>query len=310
MINEVDAIIPASVTGRFSLSDRVGDRARRHGRRLPRGDTRLDGSWRSKCCHRTTIDADRHRRFVREAQSASALNHPNIVTIYDIGDDAGTTFIVMELVEGATLDRVAREGAAAVATALDVRARRSPTRWPPRTQRASSIATSSPPTSWSPRDGRVKMLDFGLAKLIERAPTEATITAVGDRAGLVVGTAAYMSPEQAEGGRSMRGPTSSRSARCSTRCSPAGGRSAAARRRHLLDPARRAAARAERALDVPAEVERIVQRALAKDPAGRYPDAAAMRAWLGTAHCETHVGRSDSRLAAGRRCLIPVGVAC
>src|SRR5687768_7209793 len=66
-----------------------------------------------------TGDADRNQRFVREAQAASSLNHPNIVTIYEIGEDAGTTYIAMELVEGTTLDGLLARGALPVATALE-----------------------------------------------------------------------------------------------------------------------------------------------------------------------------------------------
>ncbi|MGH9331178.1 MAG: serine/threonine-protein kinase, partial [Vicinamibacterales bacterium] len=66
-----------------------------------------------------TADPDRNRRFVQEARSASALNHPHIVTIHDIDEDAGTTFIAMELVDGTPLDRVIAQGALPVPTALE-----------------------------------------------------------------------------------------------------------------------------------------------------------------------------------------------
>ncbi len=66
-----------------------------------------------------TADPERHQRFVQEARSASALNHPNIVTIYEIGSDNGTTFIAMELVDGTPLDRLIAGAPMPVATALD-----------------------------------------------------------------------------------------------------------------------------------------------------------------------------------------------
>src|SRR3954467_11747020 len=65
-----------------------------------------------------TADADRNARFVREAQAASALNHPPIVTIYDIDEADGVTFIAMELVDGTTLDRLVAQGPLPVSTAL------------------------------------------------------------------------------------------------------------------------------------------------------------------------------------------------
>jgi eukaryotic-like serine/threonine-protein kinase len=145
-----------------------------------------------------TADPDRHRRFVQEARSASALNHPHIVTIHDIDEDAGTTFIAMELVEGTPLDRIIAQGALPVATALEYG-----------TQVAAALAAAhangivhrdiKPANIMITRDGRAKVLDFGLAKLVERAPTEETMSALGTRPGLIMGTAAYMSPEQAEG---------------------------------------------------------------------------------------------------------------
>src|SRR6186713_2911387 len=67
----------------------------------------------------TSGDAERQRRFLREAQSASSLNHPNIVTIYEVGEDEGTTYIAMELVDGMPLDRLLAQGPLPVATLLD-----------------------------------------------------------------------------------------------------------------------------------------------------------------------------------------------
>ena len=93
-----------------------------------------------------TADPDRHRRFVQEARAASALNHPHIVTIHDIDEDAGTTFIAMELVEGTPLDRIIAQGALPVATALEA-ARRSRPRWRRRTSTAWFTATLSRPIS-------------------------------------------------------------------------------------------------------------------------------------------------------------------
>jgi eukaryotic-like serine/threonine-protein kinase len=144
-----------------------------------------------------TADPDRNARFVREAQAASALNHPHIVTIYDIDEADGVTFIAMELVDGTPLDQLLAEGPLPVPRALEYAAQ---------TAAALDAAHATgivhrdikPGNIMVTRDGRVKVLDFGLAKLVERAPDEATKTAFGTRVGTIVGTAAYMSPEQAE----------------------------------------------------------------------------------------------------------------
>lgn len=145
-------------------------------------------------------DIERKRRFVWEAKCASALNHPNIVTIYDIDHDAGVDFIAMEYVEGRTLAQLIPPSGMRVDQALKYAA-----------QIAGALAAAhsagiihrdlKPANVMVTGNGLVKVLDFGLAKLSE-APcgeSESTATAQGLTAGdAVVGTAPYMSPEQIE----------------------------------------------------------------------------------------------------------------
>ena len=147
-------------------------------------------------------DPARKQRFVQEARAASALNHPNIVTIHDIRSQDGVDFIVMEYVEGKTLDeRIPARGmrptealksAVQIADALA------------KAHGAGIIHRDLKPSNvMVTEEGRVKVLDFGLAKLLEPADYSdeaATLTAGPlTEEGAVVGTAAYMSPEQAEG---------------------------------------------------------------------------------------------------------------
>jgi Tol biopolymer transport system component/predicted Ser/Thr protein kinase len=147
-------------------------------------------------------DPNRKRRFVQEARAASALNHPNIITIYDIDEAEGVHYIAMEYVEGKTLDRlIARHGlrvnealkyAVQMATALA------------KAHSAGIVHRDLKPTNvMVTDDGLVKVLDFGLAMLTEAAPTGDAETAVTleptTEEGTIVGTVGYMSPEQAEG---------------------------------------------------------------------------------------------------------------
>jgi eukaryotic-like serine/threonine-protein kinase len=146
-------------------------------------------------------DGERNRRFLQEARAASALNHPNIVTIHDVSSDQGTEFIVMEYVDGATLDRHIAAHGFPVRQALDFAV-----------QIADGLAKAheagiihrdlKPSNVIVGNDGGVKILDFGVAKLVEALePTAPTMTAVATEEGMTVGTPSYMSPEQAEGRR-------------------------------------------------------------------------------------------------------------
>ncbi|MFN2385272.1 MAG: serine/threonine-protein kinase [Thermoanaerobaculia bacterium] len=148
-------------------------------------------------------DRDRLRRFEKEARSASALNHPNIVTIHEVGSVDSGSYIVMELVAGVTLRELIAEAPLPARRLLNVSA-----------QIAEGLAKAhgsgivhrdlKPENVMITGDGHVKILDFGLAKLTEPNPTRGDETrsptvSAGTEPGVVMGTAGYMSPEQASG---------------------------------------------------------------------------------------------------------------
>ena len=145
------------------------------------------------------VDAARKQRFLQEAKAASALNHPNIVAIYDLGSDRDIDYIVMEYVDGTTLDRriptdglPAGQALAFAVPIADALARAHGAGIVHRDLKPANVMVTEA--------GAVKVLDFGVAKLLEPADGSAvTRTAVATEAGVVVGSAAYMSPEQADG---------------------------------------------------------------------------------------------------------------
>src|SRR5271170_3937273 len=146
-------------------------------------------------------DPDRLHRFQLEAQSAAALNHPNILSIFHIGQHDGSPYIVSELLEGETLRDRLRRGSMRLREALDIAV-----------QIAHGLAAAhekgivhrdlKPENLFVTKDGRVKILDFGLAKLKQHQPdpdgAAPTITQKTGP-GMVMGTAGYMSPEQVRG---------------------------------------------------------------------------------------------------------------
>ncbi|MGH9674760.1 MAG: protein kinase domain-containing protein, partial [Bryobacteraceae bacterium] len=148
-------------------------------------------------------DSDRLRRFQQEARSASALNHPNIVTVYEIGRQDSTCYIVMEFIEGKTLQKLLAAGPLPLRTLVSIASQSADGM--AKVHEAGIVHRDLKPANLMlTGDGFVKILDFGLAKLAatpDLASEGQTLTAP-TRPGVAMGTAGYMSPEQA-GGREV-----------------------------------------------------------------------------------------------------------
>jgi eukaryotic-like serine/threonine-protein kinase len=146
---------------------------------------------------------DRVKRFFTEAKAASALNHPNILTVYGLGEFNNKPFIATEFVEGQTLRSVIEQGRLPLNRALDITLQTLAG-----LSKAHSIGIVhrdlKPENIMISHDGFVKILDFGLAKLIKQDSVETTASLPAmdsnvTKTGMIIGTAAYMSPEQARG---------------------------------------------------------------------------------------------------------------
>ncbi|HJP94465.1 MAG TPA: protein kinase [Pyrinomonadaceae bacterium] len=149
-----------------------------------------------------TTDADRLRRFEQEARAASALNHPNIITIYEIREGASSHIIATEFVEGETLRHRLSRSALSLSEALNIVIQVADAL--SAAHKAGIVHRDIKPENIMLRpDGYVKVLDFGLAKLSEQVSpavaAEAPTIQVHTGSGIVIGTAGYMSPEQARG---------------------------------------------------------------------------------------------------------------
>ncbi|MDQ6666426.1 MAG: serine/threonine-protein kinase, partial [Acidobacteriota bacterium] len=230
-----------------------------------------------------TGDPERKRRFAQEARAASALNHPNIVTIYEIDQVDGADFISMEFVPGKALDQLIPRKGLRLNDALQYAI-----------QAADALAAAhaagivhrdlKPANIMAGGNGGVKVLDFGLAKLTEQlgasefARTE-TLARPQTKEGVIAGTISYMSPEQAEGKKvDARTDIFSFGAvlyeMITGRRAFAGDSMASVLSAVLRDQPKPAA---EIAHDVPRELDRIVTRCLQKDPNRRYQHAGDLK---------------------------------
>ncbi|MGH9499517.1 MAG: protein kinase domain-containing protein [Terriglobales bacterium] len=241
-------------------------------------DTRLERTVAIKIlpAHRSS-DPELHARFEQEAKAISGLQHPNICVVHDVGSQDGVDFMVMEYVTGQTLDKLIPAGLGAdLATKYGL-------------QIAEALAHAhaagivhrdlKPSNIMVDESGLVKVLDFGLAKLAEPASVKSDeVMTMATTPGMIVGTTAYMSPEQAEGK-----PIDARSDVFSfgsvlyevlTGKRAFEGQSGAALLSAVIRDDPKPLSEIRR--DIPPEVRRIVARCLKKEPAARYPSGAEL----------------------------------
>lgn len=241
-------------------------------------DTRLDRQVAIKILPREfSSDPERRRRFLREAKAASALNHPNIVTVHDFGSEGEIDYLVMEYVSGKPLDRLIPHNGLKAREALQYGI-----------QIADAVGCAhaagilhrdlKPANVIVMGNGTVKVLDFGLAKVI----TSDVTRSIDTRDGMILGTAAYMSPEQAEGKpvdvRSDIFSFGSMLYELVTGSRPFHRDSVASTIAAIVhDEPQPASVAAD---DVPAELGSVIQRCLRKDPTQRFGTMAEVKAAL------------------------------
>jgi serine/threonine protein kinase len=197
-------------------------------------DTRLDRTVAIKILPEILArDPQFQQRFNREARAISQLDHPHICPLYDVGSEQGTSFLVMQYLEGETLADRLRMGALPRDQALDYGIQIADAL--DKAHRVGIVHRDLKPANIFLTKGGAKLLDFGLAKIgaemITSASTRSTPPANLTAEGTILGTVQYMAPEQLEGKRPMREPTFLPSAPCCMRWRLAGEHSTVAVRR-------------------------------------------------------------------------------
>ena len=267
-------------------------------------------------------DPQRRLRFLHEAHAASVLSHPNVSTIYEVGEDGDTIFIVMELIEGKTLAQVRETRACEIDEIIDVAIQAADALDEAHSRGIVHRDIKSANIMLTPR-GHVKVLDFGLAKLRADADVKDDDTRIKTSPGLIVGTPFYMSPEQALGRtvdhRSdlfslgivlyeliarrlpFEGPTTTETIQKITNSQP--------------DPIGRFN------YSAPPELERIVRKLLEKEPSRRYQSAAELHVDLKNLKRDTSSGevarpakaplvnRRKAMIGAGALVLLAIAIA-
>ncbi len=293
------ALTPGTRLGPYEIQSPIG--AGGMGEVYRARDTRLDRTVAIKILPpHLSSNPELKARFDQEAKAISGLQHPNICVVHDIGSEEGLCFMVMEYVAGSTLDQLIPSGGMAVDVAL---------KYAIQVAEALSRAHAGgivhrdlkPSNIMVDESGLVKVLDFGLAKLAEPLSRAHEAATIATSAGMIVGTAAYMSPEQAEGqsvdARSDIFSFGSVLYEMLTGQKAFEGKSAAALLSSVIrdDPQ----SISEIRKNVPAELRRIVSRSLKKNPDDRYASAAELARELRTSR-ELLYPESGAELSARR----------
>ncbi|MGH9658064.1 MAG: serine/threonine-protein kinase, partial [Bryobacteraceae bacterium] len=257
-------------------------------------------------------DADRLRRFHQEARAASALNHPNVATIYEIGEKDGVNYLAMEYVEGTTLSAHIGGKPLAVREAIEIAAQMAGALEEAWAKEVVHRDIKSANLMITPR-GQVKVLDFGLAKFAQPRPEDAEAETEVTRPGVVLGTIQYMSPEQALGrevdGRSDLFSLGVVLYQMLTGRLPFAAATSTETLHKLTSEAPEAIARWN--YEAPAEIERIVRKCLEKDRERRYQSPRELTVDLRNLQRDLDSGPRDPAVTAGpsRRWLLAAAVA-